>query len=55
MINKFKQKQNLYLHIDGDIPEYLKKGTLISLQRSTPIKIYNLGFQPAKSIPEIPR
>ncbi|MGK7921177.1 MAG: hypothetical protein AB4080_14330 [Trichodesmium sp.] len=55
MINKLEQKQNLYLHIDGDIPQYLKKGTLISLQRSTPIKIYNLGFQPAKSIPEIPR
>ncbi|WP_094675218.1 hypothetical protein [Hydrocoleum sp. CS-953] len=55
MINKLEQKQNLYLHIDGDIPEDLKKGTLISLQRSTPMKIYNLGFQPAKSIPEIPR
>ncbi|WP_293061930.1 DNA methylase [Okeania sp. SIO2B3] len=55
MINKLEPKPNLYLHIDGDIPEDLNKGTLISLQRSTPMKIYNLGFQPAKSIPEIPR
>ncbi len=55
MINKLEQKQNLYLHIEGNIPQHLKKGTLISLQRSTPMKIYNLGFQPAKSIPEIPR
>lgn len=48
MINQLKQKQNFYLHIDGDIPEDLNKGTLISLQRNTPMKIYNLGFQPAK-------
>ncbi len=46
---------NLYLHIDGDIPQDLQKGTLISLERGTPMKIYMLGFQPAKSIPEIPR
>lgn len=44
-----------YLHIQGDIPANLVDGAYISIDRTTPLKIYQLGFQPAKSIPEIPR
>lgn len=44
-----------YLHLTGDIPTDLPHDALISLQRTSPLKIYSLGFQPAKSIPEIPR
>lgn len=48
-------KVPLYTTIDGDIPTDLPDGALISITREQPLKIYNLGFQPAKSIPEIPR
>jgi hypothetical protein len=44
-----------YLHIEGDIPTSLPEGVFISLERKPPLKIYTIGFQPAKSIPEIPR
>lgn len=44
-----------YLHIEGDIPTDLSNGAFISLKRNSPLKIYSLGFQPAKSIPEITR
>lgn len=44
-----------YVHVEGEIPLDIPKGSFISLQRKTPLKIYALGFQPAKSIPEIPR
>jgi DNA modification methylase len=46
---------NNYLHIEGDIPLELSNNSLISLTRNQPLKIHSLGFQPAKSIPEIPR
>ncbi|WP_204104354.1 MULTISPECIES: hypothetical protein [Spirulina sp. CCY15215] len=44
-----------YQYIEGDIPVDLPENTFISLDRKPPLKIYSLGFQPAKSIPEIPR
>lgn len=44
-----------YSIISGDIPTDLSNDSLISISREQPLKIYNLGFQPAKSIPEIPR
>lgn len=50
-----QQKSPSYLHIEGDIPVDLPNGSFISITRTTPLKIYSLGFQPAKSIPEIPR
>ncbi|MCJ7667816.1 MAG: DNA methylase, partial [Anaerolineae bacterium] len=50
-----EQKRPSYLHIEGDIPADLDDGTFISLTRKRPLKIYSLGFQPARSIPEIAR
>lgn len=44
-----------YRNVEGDIPLDLTEGTFISVERKPPLKIYSLGFQPAKSIPEIPR
>ena len=44
-----------YLHVKGDIPIGLPQGTLLSITRKSPLKIHSLGFQPAKTIPEIPR
>jgi hypothetical protein len=44
-----------YTYVDGDIPLDIPEGVFISITRETPLKIYQLGFQPAKSIPEIPR
>lgn len=44
-----------YFNIEGDIPTEISEGEFISVNRETPLKIYQLGFQPAKSIPEIPR
>lgn len=46
-------RQNRYLHLEDEIPTDLPQNSLISLQRKSALKIYNLGFQPAKSIPEI--
>jgi len=45
--------QASYLHLEGEIPTDLPEDALISLQRKQPLKIHSLGFQPAKSIPEI--
>jgi hypothetical protein len=50
-----RKKQSSYVHIEGDIPIDLPSGILISIARRPPLKIYSLGFQPAKTIPEIPR
>lgn len=55
MILTAQQKQASYIHIEGDIPLDINEGTFISVARKPPLKIYSLGFQPAKSIPEIPR
>jgi len=49
------EEQISYLSIDGDIPIDLPEETFISVNRKSPLKIYSLGFQPAKTIPEIPR
>jgi len=49
------EEQISYLNIDGDIPIDLPEGTFVSINRKPPLKIYSLGFQPAKTIPEIPR
>lgn len=48
-----KNQGTEYLSFEGDIPLDLKNGSTIALNRKTPLKIYSLGFQPAKSIPEI--
>jgi hypothetical protein len=48
-------QKNEYLHYQNEIPTDLKNGSTIALTRETPLKIYSLGFQPAKSIPEISR
>ncbi|NJK76379.1 MAG: DNA methylase [Microcoleus sp. SU_5_6] len=50
-----ESQQTSYFTIAGDIPLDIAEGTLISVTRNQPLKIYSLGFQPAKSIPEIPR
>src|SRR4051812_6875733 len=47
--------QPAYLHLAGNIPVNLPYGAVISLTRELPLKIHALGFQPAKSIPELPR
>lgn len=46
--------QPSYLHLEGEIPIDIPENALISLQRKPSLKIHSLGFQPAKSIPEIP-
>ena len=50
-----KHKPDLYMRVDGDIPTDLPEGAFISVIRRPPPRIYSIGFQPAKSIPEIPR
>ncbi|MGK7925294.1 MAG: DNA methylase [Spirulina sp.] len=49
------EHRDIHQYIKGDIPIDLSENTFLSLDRKTPLKIYSLGFQPAKSIPEIPR
>ena len=44
-----------YLEVNGDIPVDIEQDVYISVNRETPLKVHSLGFQPAKSIPEIPR
>ncbi len=44
-----------YIHCEEQIPLDLKQGSFISITRKKPLKIHHLGFQPAKTIPEIPR
>jgi hypothetical protein len=41
--------------VTSDIPTDLPNDAYISIDRNTPLKIHSVGFQPAKSIPEIPR
>lgn len=53
--NKTNFQQSSYLHFEGNIPTDLPEDAFISIDRPPPPKIYSLGFQPAKSIPEIPR
>jgi hypothetical protein len=55
MITSVKTNRISYQHIQGDIPTDLENDTFISIARNQPLKIYSLGFQPAKSIPELPR
>jgi hypothetical protein len=44
-----------YLHVNGAIPVGIPQGSFVSLERQPALKIYGVGFQPAKSIPELPR
>lgn len=53
--NTISKTTDDYLDLDGDIPISLPDNSLISITRDQPLKIYSIGFQPAKSIPEIPR
>jgi hypothetical protein len=50
-----QQEPSALFHFDGEIPVDLPGGAFISITRTPPLKIYSLGFQPAKTIPEIPR
>ncbi len=43
-----------YCRIHCEIPIALPKNSLVSIERNKPFKIHSIGFQPAKSIPEIP-
>ncbi|TAF07812.1 MAG: DNA methylase [Nostocales cyanobacterium] len=47
-------KAKPYIEIKYNIPIDLPNGSYISLHRNSPLKVYSLGFQPAKTIPEIP-
>lgn len=55
MKTKEKQLKNQLILLNGEIPVDLPLNTFISINRNSPEKVYGLGFQPAKSIPEIPR
>lgn len=55
MTIKVEQDRGTYLYVNGDIPVDLPQNTFVSVNRDTPLKIYGVGYQPAKSIPEIPR
>ena len=44
-----------YLRVKGKIPIELPMGAFVSIERIPAPKIYSFGFQPAKSIPEIPQ
>ena len=48
-------KNVLYLQADGEIPLDIAEDTFISIDRNPALQIYSFGFQPAKTIPEIPR
>ncbi|MEA5618034.1 DNA methylase [Cronbergia sp. UHCC 0137] len=48
------QRVEPYIQIKHSIPLDLPNGSYISLERNSPLKVYALGFQPAKTIPEIP-
>lgn len=52
---KNKKSPNNVIKLEGEIPTYITNGGFISIDRNPPLKVYGLGFQPAKSIPEIPR
>ncbi|WP_333637745.1 hypothetical protein [Tissierella praeacuta] len=53
MIKK-SDEEITYVDCKNKIPLDIDEGSFVSIDRSTPLKIYSLGFQPAKSIPEIP-
>lgn len=48
-------KNVLYLQTIGEIPVDLPEDSFISIERNRAPEIYSFGFQPAKTIPEIPR
>ena len=43
-----------YRECKGVIPTDISNNEFISIERETPLKMYSVGFQPAKCIPEIP-
>ncbi len=43
-----------YRECKGSIPVDIGNDEYISIERNTPLKMYSVGFQPAKCIPEIP-
>lgn len=43
-----------YRECKGRIPNDIKNNEYVSIERDTPLKMYGMGFQPAKCIPEIP-
>lgn len=55
MITKIEEIKRDIVFLNGEIPTDLPNDSLISINRDQPEKVYGLGFQPAKSIPEISR
>jgi DNA modification methylase len=53
-VNKNLQNPISYIHVTNKIPIDIPNGSFVSIDRCTPLKVYSLGFQPAKTIPEIP-
>ncbi|AFZ24285.1 DNA methylase [Cylindrospermum stagnale PCC 7417] len=53
-VNSSLQSLTSYMDVKNTIPVDLPNGAYISLDRLSPLKVYSLGFQPAKTIPEIP-
>lgn len=54
VIDKDPSSSGLYIPVTDRIPIDLADGAFISIERGIPLKVYSLGFQPAKTIPEIP-
>ena len=53
-VNNSLENATSYIFVKNTIPVDLPNGAFISLERLSPLKVYSLGFQPAKTIPEIP-
>ena len=49
-----QQVSNDHVFLKNKIPSNLEQESFIEIDRSKPYLIYSIGFQPAKSIPEIP-
>lgn len=54
IVNSNLQDCISYINVTNKIPVDIPNGSFISIDRFTPLKVYSVGFQPAKTIPEIP-
>jgi hypothetical protein len=54
-MNILNKSKNKILEVIGEIPTDLEAGSVVSITRNSAEQIYSLGFQPARSIPELPR
>ncbi len=55
LVSVHQTANSQYHHLEGEIPLDLPEEAFISIERHKAFKIHSIGFQPAKSIPEIPR